>query len=54
MYFAITTAISEENHVAITWILTGTNLRMIQEYPPTKKYIKTKGLTIYHFKAIKT
>ena len=50
MNFEITTAIPEENHVAITWILTGTNLGMIQEYPPTKKSINTKGITIYHFK----
>ncbi len=50
MNFEITTAIPEENHVAITWILTGTNLGMIGEYPPTNKAIKTKGVTIYHFK----
>jgi steroid delta-isomerase-like uncharacterized protein len=50
MNFEITSAIQEENHVAITWILTGTNLGMIGEYPPTKKAIKTKGMTIYHFK----
>ncbi len=50
MNFEITSAISEENHVAITWILTGTNLGMIGGYPPTKKFINTKGLTIYHFK----
>ena len=48
--FEITSAIPEENHVAITWILTGTNLGMIGEYPPTKKAISTKGMTIYHFK----
>ena len=45
MNFEITTAIPEENHVAITWILTGTNLGMIQEYPPTKKSINTKGIS---------
>ncbi|WP_025664725.1 ester cyclase [Aquimarina megaterium] len=50
MNFEITSAISEENHVVITWILTGTNLGMIGEFPPTKKTINTKGITIYHFK----
>lgn len=50
MNFEITSAISEENHVAITWNLTGTNLGMIGEYPPRNKKIATKGLTIYHFK----
>ncbi|WP_299314783.1 ester cyclase [uncultured Aquimarina sp.] len=52
MNFKITSAIQEENHVAITWILTGINLGMIGEYSPTKKAIKTKGMTIYHFKDI--
>jgi len=50
MNFEITSAIEEENHVAITWILTGTNLGMIGQFPPTNKNIKTKGITIYHFK----
>jgi len=49
MNFEITSAISEENHVAITWILTGTNLGTIGDHPPTNKSIKTKGFTIYHF-----
>jgi len=50
MHFEITSAIEDENQVAITWILTGTNLGKIGEYPPTKKAINTKGMTIYHFK----
>ncbi len=50
MNFEITSVISEENHVAITWILTGTNLGMIGGNPPTKKSINTKGMTIYYFK----
>jgi len=48
--FDITSAIEEENHVAITWILTGTNLGLIGEYQPTNKVINTKGITIYYFK----
>jgi len=48
--FDITSAIEEENHVAITWILTGTNLGKIGDYPPTNKKIATKGITIYYFK----
>ncbi len=47
--FEITSAIEEENHVAINWILTGTNLGKIGELPPTMKKIKTNGITIYHF-----
>jgi steroid delta-isomerase-like uncharacterized protein len=50
MNFEITSAISDENHVAITWILTGTNSGMLAELPPTNKSISTNGMTIYHFK----
>jgi steroid delta-isomerase-like uncharacterized protein len=50
MNFEITSAIEEEKHVAINWILTGTNLGMIDKYLPTNKSIRTNGLTIYHFK----
>lgn len=49
MHFDITSAIEEENHVAITWILTGTNSGKIGGFPPTNRAIKTTGLTIYHF-----
>jgi len=49
MNFEITSAIEEENHVAITWLLTGTNLGKIGHLPPTNKKIKTKGMTIYYF-----
>ena len=49
MNFEITSAIEEENHVAITWVLTGTNLGAINNLPPTNKKIKTNGMTIYHF-----
>ena len=50
MNFEITSAIPEENHIAINWILTGTNLGMIGEYPPTNKPINTRDLSIYYFK----
>lgn len=50
MNFAIKSAIEEENHVAITWVLTGTNLGGIGGFPPTNKKIKTSGMTIYFFK----
>lgn len=49
MNFEITSSIEEENHVAITWIMTGTNLGKIGGFPPTKKSIRTAGMTIYHF-----
>ena len=51
MNFEITSAIQDENHVAITWNLTGTNLGTIGGFPPTQKAINTKGMTIYHFKS---
>lgn len=50
MNFEITSTIEEENYVAATWILTGTNLGQIGGYPPTKRSINTRGMTIYHFK----
>lgn len=50
MHFEISSVIEEDSHVAITWVLTGTNLGNIGEYPATNKRIKTKGITIYHFK----
>jgi steroid delta-isomerase-like uncharacterized protein len=49
MNFEIKSAIEEENHVAITWILTGTNLGKIGDFPPTNKKINTPGMTIYYF-----
>ena len=49
MHFEITSAIEDENHVAATWILTGTNLGMIGEFHATNKKIETPGITIYHF-----
>lgn len=50
MTFEITSAIEEDNYVAVTWILTGTNLGHIGPYPPTNKAIRSEGMTIYHFK----
>lgn len=50
MHFEIQQAISDGDHVAITWIMTGTNLGKIGGFPPTNKAIKTSGNTIYHFK----
>ncbi len=50
IYFEILTAVSDGDYVAITWIMTGTNLGYIDKYPPTNKKIKTNGTTIYRFK----
>jgi steroid delta-isomerase-like uncharacterized protein len=49
IHFEILTAIADGDHVAITWIMTGTNLGHIGTFPPTGKAIKTPGVTIYHF-----
>jgi len=49
MNFDIKSVIEEDDHVAITWILTGTNLGKIGDLPPTNKKIRTSGMTIYYF-----
>ena len=48
--FDIQTAIQDGNFVAITWVMTGTNLGNIGNFPPTAKPIRTLGTTIYHFR----
>jgi steroid delta-isomerase-like uncharacterized protein len=47
--FEILTAIADGDHVALTWIMTGTNTGSIGTMPPTGKSIKTPGVTIYQF-----
>jgi steroid delta-isomerase-like uncharacterized protein len=49
LHFEIRTAISDGDHVAITWVMTGTNLGMIGGFPATGKFINTEGATIYFF-----
>ena len=46
--FEIQSTISDENNVAITWIMTGTN-SCKGVLLPTHKAIRTNGITIYHF-----
>ena len=48
--FDIQTAVADGDHVAITWIMTGTNLGNIGGITATSKAIKTLGATIHHFK----
>jgi predicted ester cyclase len=50
IHFLIKTIIADGNYVAITWIMTGTNLGNIADIAATNKPIKTVGTTIYHFK----
>ncbi len=50
IHFDIQAAVSDGDHVAIMWIMTGTNLGNIAELPPTGMSIKTNGITIYRFK----
>jgi len=50
IHFSIETIISDGDSVAITWVMTGTNLGNIDEYPPTGKKIRTTGMTIYRFR----
>lgn len=49
IHFEIKSAIEEENHVAITWIMTGTNLGKIENLEATNRKIETAGITIYYF-----
>ncbi|MDP1844363.1 MAG: ester cyclase [Sediminibacterium sp.] len=49
VHFDIKTAVSDQNLVAITWIMTGTNTGNIGEMPATNKKIAVNGVTIYHF-----
>jgi len=49
IWFEILTAITEENSVAITWTMTGTNIGKNGIFPPTGKSIRTVGETTYHF-----
>jgi steroid delta-isomerase-like uncharacterized protein len=50
LHFAIQDAISDGDYVAINWIMTGTNLGNIGNFPPTNKAINAAGTTIYHFR----
>lgn len=47
--FDIQNTVSDGDYVAITWIMTGTNLGGIAGMPPTNKSINCFGTTIYHF-----
>lgn len=49
IHFEITATIEEATCVAISWIMTGTNLGPIAGFPPTGKPIRTTGMTFYHF-----
>lgn len=49
MHFEITSTIEEVQHVAITWIMTGTNLGIINNLPARNRKIRTNGMTIYYF-----
>ena len=51
IHFAIQSTIADGDFVAITWILTGTNLGYIDKYPPTNKKIHTTCMTMYYFKS---
>jgi steroid delta-isomerase-like uncharacterized protein len=49
IHFDIQYAIADGDHVALTWIMTGTNLGPTGVFPATGKSIKTQGVTIYQF-----
>jgi len=47
--FEVGIMVPGEDHVAVSWVMRGTNTGPIGEVPPTGKAIEAKGLTIYHF-----
>ncbi len=49
IHFEIQQVIADGEYVAITWIMTGTNLGSIGDFPPTNQSINTAGHTIYQF-----
>jgi len=49
IHFAVESAVADGNCVAITWVMTGTNLGPIGNMAPTGKAIRTQGATIYYF-----
>lgn len=53
IHFAIHHAISDGACVAITWIMTGTNLGNIGDFPPTNKSIKLLELQFIISKMVK-
>jgi predicted ester cyclase len=50
IHFDIQSTVTDGDHVAIIWIMTGTNSGSIASFPPTNKTIQTFGATIYYFK----
>ncbi len=50
IHFTVQSVIADGDHVAITWLMTGTNLGKIGVFPATGCTIKTQGATIYHFR----
>ncbi len=50
IHFELQDVIAAGKYVAITWIMTGTNLGSIGTLPPTNKPINTFGTTFYHFR----
>jgi len=53
MHFAIKSTIADGDSVAITWVMTGTNLGNIGDIPATNRSIEAEGMTIYYFKEAK-
>lgn len=49
LHFDIEDAIAEEDKVAISWFMTGTQQGDLPGLPATGKQIKVSGLTIYYF-----
>ena len=50
MHFEVTACQELEDRVIVDWILTGTNLGPIGDFPATGKRIRTTGNTVYYFK----
>ena len=47
--FEVGIMVPGDEHVAVSWVMRGTNTGALGELPATNRPIEAKGLTIYHF-----
>lgn len=47
--FEVDIMVPSEDHVAVSWVMRGTNTEALGEMPATGKAIEAAGVTIYHF-----
>ena len=47
--FEVGIMVPGDDHVAVSWIMRGTNTEALGEMPATGRAIEARGVTIYHF-----